>query len=540
MSILFCSMAFAAAASPALDGRWGKRPMLPFGGTRPPSAHSSWVVSNVHAAAISAPVLARLALAQKQLRAAGRPFIVTFFVGETPADRCPLEDTADLARRENTISPGRRLESAAAPASQATAPNRSATCASSKPNDVPHAECQRFCDAHSAKSHCLWCKCRRCSYCGGDVHTPPKNHMPKINHTTKNHTMKNHTMKNHTTKNHGLKHHTLEHHTLIKIHMPMKNHTPKHHSRTTTELAASNAGKRQAAQRALVELRSVLGNATVVCVDPQRFVSTWPNFFPTIATLPDSHGRPAARTYYSAKPSHSGAPVRWSWTSCDLHAFTAVLPQLRAAANSHKGGAQDGHKGGGAAAPFDYVWNIDYDIGWTGDLAAILSAFDDERADLLTTDLPVRATAEIYEQLRVRNYMGDDEVYKALLVPARYSRRLLLGLDGLVSRGQHTYCEARASSFCHKSHSWCTYRGMRQLRPELFDAKFGCCNAISEAMLTRMRQEDEAAGKPAGHRGKLVHRVRDVFVQGTVGNRTFTLLSGAKAVFAGHRASGTH
>ena len=505
--------------------------MRPFGGTRPPSAHSSWVVSNVHAAAISAPVLARLALAQKQLRAAGRPFIVTFFVGETPADRCPLEDTADLARRENTLSPGRRLESAAAPPSQATAPNSSATCSSSKPNDVPHAECQRFCDAHSAKSHCLWCKCRRCSYCGGDDHTPPKNHMPKINHTSKNHTSKNHGLKHHTLVYAG---NTLEHHT-PKIHMPMKNHTPKHHSRTTNELAASNAEKRQAAQRALVELRSVLGNATVVCVDPRRFVSTWPNFFPTIATLPDSHGRPAARTYYSAKSSHSGAPVRWSWTSCDLHAFTAVLPQLRAAANSHKGGAQDGHKGGGAAAPFDYVWNIDYDIGWTGDLAAILSAFDDERADLLTTDLPVRATAEIYEQLRVRNYMSDDEVYKALLVPARYSRRLLLGLDGLVSRGQHTYCEARAASFCRKSHSWCTYRGMRQLRPELFDAKFGCCNAISEAMLARMRQEDEAAGKPAGHPGKLVHRVRDVFVQGTVGNRTFTLLSGAKAVFAGHR-----
>ena len=115
----------------------------------------------------------------------------------------PREYTADLARREKTLtslsSPRRemaltshssraaappqqemrRLESVAAaalpPRSQASAPGRSSTCSSNKPNDAPHAECQRFCNAHSAKSHCMWCKCRRCSYCQAmDAHNVPK------------------------------------------------------------------------------------------------------------------------------------------------------------------------------------------------------------------------------------------------------------------------------------------------------------------------------------------------------------------------------
>lgn len=51
------------------------------------------------------------------------------------------------------------------PPSKSPAAGNPATCSSSLPNDVPHAQCQSFCRPLAAKSHCRWCKCRRCSYC---------------------------------------------------------------------------------------------------------------------------------------------------------------------------------------------------------------------------------------------------------------------------------------------------------------------------------------------------------------------------------------
>eukprot|EP00312_Isochrysidales_sp_CCMP1244_P026613 CAMPEP_0202800200 /NCGR_PEP_ID=MMETSP1388-20130828/100010_1 /ASSEMBLY_ACC=CAM_ASM_000864 /TAXON_ID=37098 /ORGANISM="Isochrysis sp, Strain CCMP1244" /LENGTH=123 /DNA_ID=CAMNT_0049470177 /DNA_START=16 /DNA_END=383 /DNA_ORIENTATION=+ len=38
-------------------------------------------------------------------------------------------------------------------------------CSSQHANDAPTAECQAFCADQFRKFHCLWCKCRACTFC---------------------------------------------------------------------------------------------------------------------------------------------------------------------------------------------------------------------------------------------------------------------------------------------------------------------------------------------------------------------------------------
>ena len=73
---------------------------------------------------------------------------------------------------------------------------------------------------------------------------------------------------------------------------------------------------------------------------------------------------------------------------------------------------------------FDFLWAIDWDISWIGHLPALLHAFDGDSADLLTTD---PATQHLdnrsgYHAHGLRNYLRDDQVWKALLAPAREAR----------------------------------------------------------------------------------------------------------------------
>ena len=109
--------------------------------------------------------------------------------------------------------------------------------------------------------------------------------------------------------------------------------------------------------------------------------------------------------------------------------------------------------------------------------------------------------------------MADDEVWSSLLVPVRYSVRMLATLSLLVGSGRLSFCESRAASACAARRAgsaqggWCTMGGLRQLRPDLFfpHPKFSCCNAISEDAMAEARLV-EAVGD--GVAGRLVHRVR--------------------------------
>ena len=89
----------------------------------------------------------------------------------------------------------------------------------------------------------------------------------------------------------------------------------------------------------------------------------------------------------------------------------------------------------------------------------------------------------------LRNHLRDDEVRKALLVPVRYSRRLLGALSADVAAGRLAFCEARAPSLCAQQRGWCRQQGMRALRPDLFSAKlFSCCFDVSEELLRAKRR----------------------------------------------------
>ena len=58
-----------------------------------------------------------------------------------------------------STAPGGPTSGSATP--RGTAP----ACTSAMPNDVSTPQCQHFCRSHSAKTHCSWCKCKRCSFC---------------------------------------------------------------------------------------------------------------------------------------------------------------------------------------------------------------------------------------------------------------------------------------------------------------------------------------------------------------------------------------
>ena len=102
--------------------------------------------------------------------------------------------------------------------------------------------------------------------------------------------------------------------------------------------------------------------------------------------------------------------------------------------------------------------------------------------------------------------MADHEVRKALIVPARYSRRMLGATKQLVASGKHCFCETRGPSLCHASR-WCTQRAMQTLRPDIF-GEYHCCNDIPLERVAEMQQawrRNASASRPPG---QLLHRVR--------------------------------
>ena len=114
-----------------------------------------------------------------------------------------------------------------------------------------------------------------------------------------------------------------------------------------------------------------------------------------------------------------------------------------------------------------------------------------------------------YRQLGARNYLHDDEVYKSMLVPARYSRRMLGSLRELVGGGRHAFCESRAPSLCRGA-KWCRHRSMRLVAPQAFaPGGFGCCNKVSLGAVA-WRREQWAKEPPAKRPvGMLIHRVQE-------------------------------
>ena len=164
--------------------------------------------------------------------------------------------------------------------------------------------------------------------------------------------------------------------------------------------------------------------------------------------------------------------------------------------------------------PF-YLWVMDYDIAWAGDLGALVDAFAGEGADLLVAKAHGQAISKVnhkgqitYAQFRVRNYLADGDVYSALLAPVRYSRRMLDETRRLLDSGKLSFCETRGPSLCHQHASWCRQRSMLDLRPDLFSANFSCCKSYSERFARERsqlwREIPEASRPPV----QMLHRVK--------------------------------
>ena len=146
-------------------------------------------------------------------------------------------------------------------------------------------------------------------------------------------------------------------------------------------------------------------------------------------------------------------------------------------------------------------------MAWTGDLARILKSFSTDASDFLSFDAArPEASDAHYTQQRLRNYLADAEVLKALVVPARYSRRMLAAVHELVASGKHAFCETRSPSLCAQA-GWCTHRGMRELKPEVFSA-YDCCNQIPLADVWRRQKLWHRASKETRPPGQLLHRVQ--------------------------------
>ena len=234
--------------------------------------------------------------------------------------------------------------------------------------------------------------------------------------------------------------------------------------------------------RQLQRVRDALGSYTVWCIDPPLYRKVFPHIFSQLREVP-------TRERYPKKGAVDG--FNWAWTQCDLHALVGYF------------GRHEPRR----FQPPDYLWVIDWDVAWTGNLHRILRGFDRTRADLLTFD-EVKAERDdrSYLQQSLRNYLSDDEVRKALIVPARYSRRMLGATKQLVASGKHCFCETRGPSLCHASR-WCTQRAMQTLRPDIF-GEYHCCNDIPLERVEEMQQawrRNASANRPPG---QLLHRVR--------------------------------
>ena len=74
-----------------------------------------------------------------------------------------------------------------------------------------------------------------------------------------------------------------------------------------------------------------------------------------------------------------------------------------------------------------WLWTLDWDVGWVGDLGGILGAFSTDGAasfDYLVAEKPHRAERSTWPYFALRNHLEDAEVWATLVVPQRMSIRM--------------------------------------------------------------------------------------------------------------------
>jgi len=138
-----------------------------------------------------------------------------------------------------------------------------------------------------------------------------------------------------------------------------------------------------------------------------------------------------------------------------------------------------------------------------------LGSFAGAPHDFLAGGTPHPADKAGWVYFGLRSHLRDDEVWQTLVVPQRFSMRMVRAVDEAVSAGEHSYCEMRSPSLCQQQRSWCLQAGMAQLQPSAL-GEFECCNSITEEQLVQRQRAWSAAPQGAIRSpGQLHHRIRD-------------------------------
>ena len=208
--------------------------------------------------------------------------------------------------------------------------------------------------------------------------------------------------------------------------------------------------------RRLADLHSVVGKRAVWCIDPGTFSVQWPTFFER------------TRTMWSARKAHPPVQHRyqksnslgfnWAWANCDLLGIVGLLQHARQLTERVR-----------------WLWTLDWDIGWLGDISALFSAFsvgDSARLDYLVGSEPTRVN-HWFDHFSLRNHLSDGQVWAAMVTPQRFSMRMLRAVNKSVTAGNHSFCEMRSTSLCPQL-SWCRQGGMTA-HQELFGNLSGKC-----------------------------------------------------------------
>ena len=89
-----------------------------------------------------------------------------------------------------------------------------------------------------------------------------------------------------------------------------------------------------------------------------------------------------------------------------------------------------------------------------GNLGRILESLNDDDSDLIASEPPSqRATT----QAALRNHLEPHQVWSAMLVVVRYSRRMLVAIRESVGAGHQSFCETRAPSCRAWGMDWCRH-----------------------------------------------------------------------------------
>ncbi|KAJ1458476.1 hypothetical protein M885DRAFT_512938 [Pelagophyceae sp. CCMP2097] len=132
-------------------------------------------------------------------------------------------------------------------------------------------------------------------------------------------------------------------------------------------------------------------------------------------------------------PSVNGALANnadpgWSGDRGLLYAFQALHSKLKA----------------------DYYWNVEHDVGWTGDLGALLRGWENSTADLICADLQnVDANWAHGVQRDTGDWLAEEDARHCLMTVSRVSARLLHQIIKVAAEpGRKAYLEMRSASEC--------------------------------------------------------------------------------------------